>query len=77
MKVMQKIIAPLIGAAVAIAPITSAAASTPRYSGPSVVESVDMKGGDSLRGGFILPLLALAAFVGGVIILTKDTRSRR
>lgn len=64
MKIANTMAAALVASSLIAAPIAAQAAPAPRAA--SAVE------GEALAGGFIIPLLALAAVIAGLLVLLDD-----
>jgi len=63
---LQKIIAATASASLLFAPTLAAAQSTPVEPASEEVE------GSELRGGFIIPLIAIVAIILGILAATHD-----
>ena len=61
---LRTILAAVAATSLTLAPVMAEAATAPR-------NSADLKG-EELRGGFIIPILALIAVILGILALTSD-----
>lgn len=70
---LAKMMTAIAACSLAVSPaIASSAASKLSLSGANVRASTDAGRSSEAAGGFLIPLLAVAAIIGGIIVLVDD-----